>query len=91
MYLFELNMSNMKSEALAQECCKKSILQNSAELTEKQLCAEVSFKMKVQTAWINQTFRFTFYSARVFSSEICEIFKNTFWEHQQFRRTFALV
>ena len=33
MYLFELNMSNMKSEALAQECSKKVILKNSAKLT----------------------------------------------------------
>ena len=41
--------------------------------------------MKVQGIWINQTFRFTFYSARVFSSEIWEIFKNAFREHQQFR------
>ena len=91
MYLFELNMSNIKSEALTQECSKKCILKNSAELTEKQQCARIFFVMKVQAAWINQTFRFTFYSARVFSSEICEIFKNTFWEHQQFRRTFALM
>ena len=49
-------MSNIKSEALAQELQKKDILKNSAEPTEKQ-----------------------------------EIFKNTFWELQQFRRTFALV
>ena len=50
MYLFELNMSNIKSEALAQECSKKGILKNSVELTEKQLCAGVSFIMKVQAA-----------------------------------------
>ena len=37
--------------------------------------------MKVQAAWMNQTFRFTFYSAQVFSSDIWEILKNTFWEH----------
>ena len=64
---------------------------NSAELNEKQLCAGVSSKMKVQAAWINQFFRFTFYSAQVFSNEICVIFKKTFWEHQQFHRPFALV
>ena len=58
-YLFDLNMSNIKSEALAQELQKKDILKNSAEPIEKQ--------------------------------EICEIFKNTFWKLQQFRRTFALV
>ena len=34
--------------------------------------------MKLQAVWINQTFRFTFYLAQVFSSEICEIFKKTF-------------
>ena len=55
MYLLELNISNMKSEALAQGCSKIGILKNSAELTEKQLlCAGVSFIMKVQTSWINQ-------------------------------------
>ena len=37
--------------------------------------------MKVQAAWMNQTFRLTFCSAQVFSSEIWDIFKNTFWEH----------
>ena len=42
-------MLHIKSEALAQGCSKKGILKNSAELTEKQLCVEVSFKMKVQT------------------------------------------
>ena len=78
MYLFNLNMSNIKSEALAQECSKKGILKNSVELTEKQLCAGVSFIMKVQASWINETFRFTFYPAPMFSSEISEIFKNTF-------------
>ena len=67
MYLFNLNMSNIKSEALAQECSKKGILKNSVELTEKQLCAGVSFIMKVQAAWTNQTFSFTFCSTRVFS------------------------
>ena len=91
MYFFELNMLNIKSEALAQEFSQNGILKNYAELTEKQLCAGTSFKMKVQAAWINQTFRCTFYSARVFSSEICEIFKNIFSEHQQFLRTFVLV
>ena len=50
MYLFELNMLKIKSEALAQECSKKGILKNSVELTEKQLCAGVSFIMKVQAA-----------------------------------------
>ena len=32
----------------------------------------------MQAAWINETFRFTFYPAQVFSSEIYENFKNTF-------------
>ena len=32
----------------------------------------------MQAALINQTFRFTFYPAQVFSSEICKIFRNTF-------------
>ena len=34
--------------------------------------------MKVQAALINQTFRFTFYPAQVFSSEIFKNFRNTF-------------
>ena len=72
-------MSNIKSEALVQECSKRKvflkILQNSLK---KQLCVEVSFIMKIQPACINQTFRFTFYPAQVFFSEIYEIFKNTF-------------
>ena len=34
--------------------------------------------MRVQAAWQSQTFRFTYYMAQVFSSEICELFKNTF-------------
>ena len=54
MYLFDLNMWNIKSEALAQECSKKGILKNSAELTEKQLCAGVSFIMKAQAGWSTQ-------------------------------------
>ena len=71
MYLFELNVSNIKSEALAQECSKgKVFLKNSVEPTEKQLCKVVIYIMKVQATWMNQTFRFTFYSAQVFSSEI---------------------
>ena len=55
MYLLELNISNMKSEALAQGCSKTAILKNSSELTEKQLLsAGVSFIMKMKTSWINQ-------------------------------------
>ena len=46
-------MLNIKSEALAQEFSKNGILENYAELTEKQLRAGTSFKMKVQAAWIN--------------------------------------
>ena len=37
MYLFNLNMSNINSEALAQECSKKGLPKNSAEFTWKQL------------------------------------------------------
>ena len=92
MYLFDLNISNIKSQALAQECPKRKVFwKNFAEPTEKQLCAGAFFIMKVQAAWMNQTFRFTLYSTQVFSSEIYETFKNTFWEHQQFSKTFALV
>ena len=54
MYLFDFNMWNIKSEVLAQECSKKGILKNSAELTEKQMCAGVSFIMKVQAGWSTQ-------------------------------------
>ena len=43
MYFFELNMLKIKSEALAQDCSKKDFLKNSAELTEKQLCAGIFF------------------------------------------------
>ena len=58
---------------------KKGIPRNSAELTGKQLCAGVSFiTMKVQASWIKSNFTFKFYTAQVLSSEICEIFKNTF-------------
>ena len=40
-YLFDSNMSNIKSEALAQELQKKDILKNSAEPTEKQEICEI--------------------------------------------------
>ena len=49
-------MSNIKSEALARSALKKGILKNSAELTEKQLCAGVSFIIKVQASWIKSNF-----------------------------------
>ena len=63
MYLFDLDMSNIKSKGLAQE----GTLKNSAELTGKQLCAGVSFIimkvqgvsfiiMKVQASWIKSNF-----------------------------------
>ena len=51
---------------------------NSAELTEKQLVQVSLFIMKVQAALINQTSRFTFYPAQMFSSEVCKTFRNTF-------------
>ena len=42
MYLFDLDKSNIKSEALAQECSKsQGILKNSDEFTGKQPCAGV--------------------------------------------------
>ena len=57
MYLFDLDKSNIKSEALAQECSKsQGILKNSDEFTGKQLCAGVSFIMKVQASWIKSNF-----------------------------------
>ena len=65
MYLFELNMSNIKSEALLQNSLKSN-------------CVQESFYNKVQATWKSQTFRFTFYSARVFSSEICEFLRTPF-------------
>ena len=34
--------------------------------------------MKVQAAWMNQTFRFTFYSAQVFSSEFEKFLRTPF-------------
>ena len=72
MYLFDLNMSNIKSAVLAQECSKGKVflIKNSAEPTEKQPCTGVIYIMNMQAAWMNQTFRFTFYSAQVFSNEI---------------------
>ena len=49
-------MSNIKSEALAQECSKTKIflkiLQNSLEDN----CPGVSFIMKLQAAWIKSNF-----------------------------------
>ena len=53
MYLFDLNVSNIKSEALAQGCSKRKVfLKNSAELTGRQLRAGVSIIIKVRTARI---------------------------------------
>ena len=74
MYLFDLYMWNIKSEARAQECSKRKVF---LRILQNSLCAGVSFIIKIQAAWINQTFMFTFYPAQVFSSEICEIFRNT--------------
>ena len=56
MYLFDLDMSNIKSEALARSALKKGILKNSAELTEKQLSGGISFIIKVQASWIKSNF-----------------------------------
>ena len=41
-------MSNIKSEALAQEFLKERVLKSCSKLTGKQLCAGVSFIIKVQ-------------------------------------------
>ena len=75
MYVFDLDMSNIKSEVLTQERSKRKVflkvLQNSLENN----CAEAPFIMKVQAAWLSQTFTFIFYWAQVFSSAICEIFR----------------
>ena len=38
MYLLDLEMSNIKSEALPQERSKKSIIKNYPEFIRKQLC-----------------------------------------------------
>ena len=80
MYLLDLdlsniNMSNIKSEALAQECYKRKVF---LRILQNSLCAGGSFTMKVQAAWMNQTFRFTFCPAQVFSRKTCENFRNIF-------------
>ena len=74
MYFFYLNMSKHSPRSVL----KNVILKNSAELTGKQLRAGVSFIMRVQAAWIESNFTFTFYLVQVFSSEICKIFKSAF-------------
>ena len=48
MFLFDLDMSSQRHSL--RSALKKGILKNSAELTGKQLCAGVSFVMKVQTS-----------------------------------------
>ena len=46
-------MSNIKSETLVQECSKrKFFLKISSELAGKQLCAQVSFIVKVPAEYI---------------------------------------
>ena len=56
MYLFDLDMTNIKSEAPAQEWSKRKIflkiLQNSLENN----CVRESLIMKVQVSWINSNF-----------------------------------
>ena len=80
MYLFDLNMSNIKLEALAQEFSKRKvflkILQNSLE--NKQECRSLFYNEGAGCMDKVKLSRLHFYPAQVFSSEICEIFKNTF-------------
>ena len=53
MYILDLNMSNIKSEALAQGCPKRKVfLKNSPELTGRQLRVGVSIIIKVRAARI---------------------------------------
>ena len=66
MHLFNLNMSNIKSEALFQECSKREIflkiLQNSFENN----CATVSLIIKVLAEGIKTKFMFTLYGTGIF-------------------------
>ena len=66
----------MKSVAL-RECSKRNIFLENLRNSLKHNCVQESLIMKVQPAWINLSFRFTFYPAQVLSSEIREIFENT--------------
>ena len=60
MYLFDLKSQiNKVRSPCPGKLEKNGIFKNSAELTEKQLCAGVSFTVMVQAAWINQTSGFT--------------------------------
>ena len=58
-------------EVLSQECSKKIILKNSAEHAGKQLCAGVSFIMKVRASWIESNFYIHILLG------ICKMFKKT--------------
>ena len=90
MYLFYLNMSNIKSKALAQECSKRKVFfKTSAELTGKQLCAGASYIIKMQTAWIkSNSYVHIAPGAGVFQRNLRNFYENLL-EHEQICRTFA--
>ena len=74
-YLFDLNMSNMKSVALVQECFKRNVFLENLRNSLKNNCVQESLLWWRRSP--HGSFRFTFYPAQVLFSEIREIFENT--------------
>ena len=85
-----MNMTNIKSEALAQKCSKrKFFLKISSELTGKELCARISFIINVQAECIKPNVYVHIMPGTFIFQWSLWNFLEHFWEHQHFCRTSA--
>ena len=85
-----MNMTNIKSEALAQKCSKRRFfLKISSELTGKELCARISFIINVQAECIKPNVYVHIRPGTFIFQWSLWNFLEHFWEHQHFCRTSA--
>ena len=78
MYLFDLSMPNIKSEALAQECSERKIVLNFLQNSLKNNCLQDFLKLRCRLNTKIPVFTFSLYPTQGFSSENCKVFSNTF-------------